>query len=175
MINLGITVLIILVAVVTLGVEAVRLQKIWRIIQKQRQATKDAKTIEGEIETLNASLERELELVRTLRRTKEDGEFQRKQLDERLASMTKQLVTFVHQIDSSFERKQRIRLRIDVCSPAEAAKDSRWYRTFPEYFHVAETWASSDDEALQCISLSSHVMNHFTVGRPMPADAETPV
>lgn len=174
MVDIGITLLIVAVALVTFGVEAVRLYKIWLVAGRRRRLRRDVKTLQEKLVEESTALETAKAEAISLRESKHEQDVKRKILDERIAFMRKQLVTFVHLIDSSGERKRRIRFRMEPVGPAEGAKDLRWYKFFIDYCHTAETWAATEEEAVQTVTLSPHIVDFFAVGAPVAPDQETP-
>ncbi len=174
MVDIGLTVLIVAVALATLGVESVRLHKIWLVAGRRRRLKREIAAVQDRLSEETSALDGVREEVRRLRDAKHEQDVRRKILDERIAFMRKQLVTFVHPIDGSGERRQRFRFRIEPIGPAEGAKDLRWFKHFQEYCHVAETWAGSEEEAVQTVALSPHTVDLFAVGVPVPPDQEAP-
>ena len=162
MVNLGITILIILVGAVTLGVEALRLNKIIIVLRRKHEIGKELKTLTEEIEKLNAENDEIQEDLRTMRKQKEDLDYSRKTAEENASYLRRQLVSFIHVIDSPHDKRQRVRFRLDVIPPEETAKDTRWFKNFNDFNHMAETGAPTDEEGLQAISLSPHIVNQFT-------------
>lgn len=174
MVDIGITILIIAVALVTLGVELVRLQKIVAVAGRRRRLSKEMKGLQERLAEDTTHLETVQAEIVSLRDSKHEQEVRRKILDEKISFMRKQLVTFVHLIDSPGEKRQKLRFRMEPIGPAEGAKDLRWFKNFAEFCHVAETWAATEDEAVQTVSLTPHTVDLFAVGVSVSSDQETP-
>lgn len=174
MVDIGITFLIVAVALVTLGVESVRLHKTWLVAGRRRRLKRDIKNLQERLAADAETLEAARQAAAALQDARHEQEVRRKILDDRIAFMRRQLVTFVHLIDSAGERRRRIRFRMEPMGPADGAKDLRWYGQFADFCHAAETWAASEEEAAQTVTLSPHVVDFFAVGAALPPDQETP-
>jgi hypothetical protein len=173
-VNLGITILILLVGAVTLGVEAMRLNKIIIVLRRKHEIAKELKSLGEEIDKLNHDNDGIQEDLRLLRKHKDELDYSRRMAEENGTWLRRQLVAFVHIVDSAHDRRIRARFRLDVITPEETSKDTRWFKHFNDFFHLADTGAPTDEDGLQAISMSPHIVNQFAVGRPFPADADTP-